>query len=154
MKWIALTILPVKFAGYGVVAGFLMLAAGYDRQHIVEKVLRKGLKTKGRVVELRDDPGGLFGGPRRAGFAPVVEYESVSGNIHKHYSMTFRSPARYEIGQEVDIWYKHYRSRRDAALSDDQVGTWPMQLMKIGGVLLVISVILLLPRVMEMIDTH
>lgn len=73
------------------------------------------------------------------GDAPVVEYTSHNGNVYKYYSMTFRKPGTYAIGDKVDIWYKHYKSRRYAALQDDESERWPVLLIYIGVGLLFIS---------------
>lgn len=149
-----LFILPPKLAGYGLVAGFLMAAYGRDRATVIRRVLKKGFHTTGRVVELRDDPGSLFSQEKRRGKAPVVEYITHSGNVHRHFSTTFQDPPPYTVGQHVEIWYQHFRSRRDAALQDDLPGKGPTKVFLAGCGLLILSFLTLLPRFMDMLSVH
>lgn len=41
------------YAGYGLVTGFLMVAFGFDRLYVIPRVLGKGQKTLGTVIEIR-----------------------------------------------------------------------------------------------------
>lgn len=138
------------FAGIGFVIGFLAIAFGYDRLYIIPRVLRKGLKAKGTVIEMREDPGPLFGNRKSKGVAPVVEFTSLNGNVYKYYSMTYRQNTPYKVGDQVDIWYKHYKSRRDAALMDDEPYKWARTVIVVGISFLVISLLLLLPGIGSM----
>lgn len=126
---ISSTLLPV---------GFLLVAHSYNRKNYIKNIFKNGIKTQGKVVEISRDPGPLFG-KEGEGLAPVVEYTTVSGNVLKHHSQTYQIPAKYEVGQVVDIWYVNYKSNREATLEDDQVGETPKKLFMVGVIFLLIS---------------
>lgn len=136
-----------KLAGISAILGFLAIAHGYNRKNHVKNLLKNGIKTEGKVVEIYPNPGPLFGKGAAIGSAPVVEYTTQSGNILKHTSTTYREPCPYQIGQIVNIWYINYKSRREAALEDDQVGNLPKQLITAGLILMAFS----LPRIISML---
>ena len=77
-----------EISGVSALAGFLLLAHSYNRKHYIKYILKNGTKTEGKVVEVSRDPGSLFG-KEGAGFAPVVQYTTSSGNILKHHSQTY-----------------------------------------------------------------
>jgi hypothetical protein len=104
----------------------------YQKQHEIQIVLSRGIKTTGRVVEIRQDPSGNGGG------APVVEFNYPYGS-YRHYSNTYMLPCAYYVGQETEIWYLFYKSNRRATLSDEQPGTLPITLLKWGIVLCLLS---------------
>ncbi|HMO18422.1 MAG TPA: DUF3592 domain-containing protein [Oligoflexia bacterium] len=119
--------------------GFLMLAHAHNRKTYIQNLLRKGIKTEGRVIEIAADPGPLFSKNEGEGFAPVVEYITVSGNTLTHRSTTYRNPTKYEVGQIVPVYYINYRSRREATLEDDEPGTLPKTLFITGSIFLIIA---------------
>ena len=131
-------LLPPQLSGLAAVGGFLLLAHAHNRKHLVQNLLRRGRKTEGRVVELRENPQGQ-------GFAPVVEYTTESGSVLKHFSTTYRTPSPYSEGQTVPIWYENYKSRREATLEDDEAGTLPKKLAVTGFLLLLLA----LPRILS-----
>lgn len=132
-----------KISGLLFVAGFLLLAHAHNRKTYIARVLKRGLKAEGKVVEIRKDPGRFFGPPPAEGFAPVVEYTTGSGNIVKHFSTTYRNPARYQIGDEVAVWYSEYKTNRESTLQDDEPGDLPRTLFFVGLTLILFA----LPKV-------
>ncbi len=136
-------IIPQKLAGVFAIASFLLLAHAHNRKYHISNLLKRGIKTDGIVLEMRRNPGSLFDKIEGEGFAPVVEYTTQSGNTLKHYSNTFKTNSKYQVGQTVPIWYINYRSIREAALEDDEVGSLPKKLFMLGMTLLIIT----LPRI-------
>lgn len=112
--------------------GTYCLILAYEKQHEIEKILTKGIKTTGKVVEIHQDT------LHNTGEAPVVEYTTAHG-FFRHVSTTYAMPSAYKIGQQVDIWYYHYKSIRLAALADDQPGSLPKTLLKWGIVFCALS---------------
>ena len=129
-----------QIAWFSVVAGCLLLAHSHNRRYYISNLLKRGIKTEGKVVELRKDPGALPDGREGKGYAPVVEYATVSGNVLKHFSSTYRQTSPYKVGQTVPIWYINYKSIREAALADDEPGDLPKKLFIAGLLLLIIGV--------------
>jgi len=127
-----------QIAGISAVVGFLLLAHSHNRKYFIKDILKNGFKTEGTVVEISRNPGPLFG-KEGEGFAPVVQYTNNSGNVLKHHSQTYRTPCKYELGQIIDIWFIHYKSRREAALADDQPGDLPRKLFIAGLLLLLLA---------------
>jgi hypothetical protein len=112
--------------------GTYCLILAYEKQHEIEKVLTRGIKTLGTVTEMRQDPSG------NAGDAPVVDFTTQNGS-YKHFSTTYTYPSLYKIGQQVEVWYYHYKSIRLAALADDKPGSLPKTLLRWGIVLCVLT---------------
>jgi hypothetical protein len=106
--------------------------------------LKSGTKTDGKVVEVNRNPGPLFSKEPGEGFAPVVEYTTISGNTLRHHSTTYRSPSRYEVGQLVQVWYVNYKSNREATLEDDEPGSFPGKLFLAGSIFILIA----LPKIL------
>lgn len=91
--------------------GTYCLILAYEKQHRVERVLSKGQKTIGRVVEIRPNQS-------RDGEMVVVDFQTPNGS-HRHFSTDYIPVSPYKVGQEVEIWYKFYKSNRAAALPDE-----------------------------------
>lgn len=132
------SIIYSKISGISSIVGFLLLAHAHNRKHYIKNIFKNGMKTQGKVIEISRDPGPIFG-KEGEGFAPVVEYTTESGNVLKHHSQTYRVPTKYEVGQTVDIWYVNYKSRREAALADDEPGELPKKLFIAGLILVLIA---------------
>jgi len=143
-------IITPKLAGIFFVGGFLLIAHAHNRKHYIAKILKRGTKTEGKVVEVFRNPGSLFKKEEGEGFAPVVEYTTQSGSTLKHHSTTYRTPAKYEVGQVVPIWYINYKSIREACLEDDEPGDLPGKLFKAGIVLLLIALPAIISGLLKM----
>ena len=122
---------PYVLSGAALIGTYCLILA-YEKQHEIEKVLTKGIKTLGTVTEMRQDPSG------NAGDAPVVDFATQNGS-YKHFSTTYTMPTPYKVGQQVDIWYYHYKSIRLAALADDKTGSLPKTLFRWGIVLCILT---------------
>ena len=77
-----------NIAGICFVVGALLLAHGHNRKTYIKRLLNRGFKTEGKVVEINQKPDSLISNQAGNGFAPVVEYTTVSGNVVKHHSTT------------------------------------------------------------------
>lgn len=140
------TILPAPIAMICATVGFIVAFLSWQ-QHIYYKNVRKiGIETEGTVVEMRPDPGPLFGKAEGTGQAPTVEFTDQRGDVHRYICVCYQDPSPYKVGQKVKVWYHLYRSRREYALEDDQPGTGPMTMLKVGLVLLVLGAPELLKR--------
>lgn len=125
-----------NYGGALLVIGALMTAWSWDQKTLVSRLHKKGIHTRGKVVELRDNPNPSSNAP---GKAPTVEYTTQSGNTIRHISTTYQSPSPYSVGQEVDIWYRNYKSRRDAVLADDRPSPFFDRLFRLGLILALIG---------------
>lgn len=115
---------------FGIAGTFLVILA-YDRKNLVERVKSKGIETEGTVVEMRRNPGSLFGAAAGEGEAPVVDFTTNWGT-HRHYSTNYMPAYPYKVGQKVRLWYSFYKSRRDVALETDVPGIMPAGLFRWG----------------------
>lgn len=122
---------PYILSGMAFIGTYCLILA-YEKQYEIEKILTKGIQTLGTVTELRQDPSGNVGN------APVVDFTAQNGS-YKHVSTTYTYPSPYKIGQQVEIWYYHYKSINLAALADDKPGSLPKTLLRWGIVLCLLS---------------
>lgn len=132
-----------NYAGIMVVAGGLMMAWSWDQKTLTARILRRGIRTRGKVIELQDAPARSV---PLASKAPIVEYTASSGYKVRHVSATYQSPSPYVVGQEVDIWYQHYKSRRESALADDRPNPAIDRIFRLGLLLAGIGMALIAPR--------
>ena len=79
--------------------GILLLSIGLAIGAFDYLFIQNATKTKGTVVR-------LDGGPYRQGYAPVVEYFDDDRKPHLYYHMVFSRPPQYEVGEEVEIFFK------------------------------------------------
>lgn len=114
--------------------GTYLLIIAYDKSKIVERVTSKGIKTEGTVVEIRQDPGPLFGSKEGEGAAPVVDFITNNGS-HRHYSTQYQMPTPYYVGQKVEVRYYFYKSIREVLLPNEDAGTLPKTLFRWGIVM-------------------
>ena len=136
-------LLPYILSGMALIGTYCLILA-YEKQHEIEKVLTKGIKTLGIVTEIRQDPSGI------AGDAPVVDFTTQNG-AYKHFSRTYAMPSAYKVGQQVEIWYYHYKSIRLAALADDKPGSLPKTLFQWGIILCLLSYPVIIRRLITLI---
>ncbi len=133
--------------------GTYLLIIAYDKSKMVERVKSKGIKTVGTVVEIRQNPGELFGSKEGEGQAPVVDFVTNNGS-HRHYSTHYQSPCPYQVGQKVEVWYYFYKSIREVLLADEGAGTWPKTLFRWGIALCLISYPFLIKKLMLLGGTN
>ena len=124
--------------------GTYCLIIAYEKQHEIEKILTKGIKTFGIVTELRQDPSS------QQGVAPVVDFTTQNGT-YRHFSTTYTLSSAYQVGQQVEIWYYHYKSIRLATLADDKTGNLPKVLLYWGVVLCLLTYPEIIRRMMMLL---
>jgi len=61
--------------------GTYLLILSFDRAQLPERVKKRGIKTEGTVIEIRQNPGPLFSKTEGQGEAPVVEFKTSSGSF-------------------------------------------------------------------------
>lgn len=127
--------------------GTYLLIIAYDKSKIVERVMSKGLKAEGTVVEIRQDPGLLFGSGESKGSAPVVDFVFPNGS-HRHYSTHYQTPTPYYVGQKVEVRYYFYKSIREVLLADEDAGTLPKTLFRWGLVMCLLGYPFLLRKLL------
>ncbi len=133
--------LPPYVLSIFALVGTYCLIIAYQKEHEIEYVLKHGIRTTGTVTEIR---------PHRSGDgteAPVVDFKTQNGS-HRHFSSTYTLPCNYQVGQQVEIWYKTNKSNRIVALPDDKPGTLPTILFRWGIVLCLLSYPELIRRLM------
>jgi hypothetical protein len=122
---------PYVLSGLAFIGTYCLILS-YQKKHEKNKILTRGIKTLGTIIEIRPDPSG------KEGEAPVVEYTTQNGS-YRHFSTTYVWPTAYKVGQQVDIWYYHYKSIRSATLADDTSGTLPKVLLRWAIVLCIFT---------------
>jgi hypothetical protein len=91
---------------------FLMLAFGGTLFAIIAwnsyrgtcRILKEGEQTRGIVINNVPKPRrGLE--PRSTALGPVVKFVTMQGREVEWYCQTYTTPARFQVGEVVDIWY-------------------------------------------------
>lgn len=129
-----LSFIPSQIFPIMALIGTYCFILAYEKQHVIERVLKNGIETEGTVIEIRHDPSN----PSGQEVAPVVDFNTPNGS-HRHYSTTYTATNTYHVGQKVRIWYKFYKSKRDVALPDEKPGNLPKTLFRWGIVLCLLS---------------
>lgn len=101
------------------VIGTYCLIIYYDRSKMPDRVRNRGLRAEGTVVEIRQNPGPIFGSQKGEGYAPVVEFNYPNGS-HRHFSTYYQTPCPYEVGQKVQLGYYFYKSIREVLLDGEE----------------------------------
>lgn len=101
MKNLFSILFPAMFSLMGILFLFIAWRSGKD----TVLILKTGIKTQGIVVEnaIRSLKVGERGTPTSR--APVVQFRTQSSDLITYYSNNYTTPALYEVGQTVDIWY-------------------------------------------------
>lgn len=133
--------------------GTYLLIIAYDRSKIVERVTSKGMKTEGTVVEIRQDPGPLFGSGESKGSAPVVDFVFPNGS-HRYYSTHYQTPTPYYVGQKVEVRYYFYKSIREVLLANEGAGTLPKTLFRWGLVMCLLGYPFLIKKMLLLGNFH
>lgn len=109
-----------------------------DRKNLKQRVMNKGLKTRGRVVDWIRKPD-----PALSDWGMVkIEYRNANGFLFEHIVEASQGLIRLQPGDEVDIWYYHYKSIVEATLETEEVNPRYQILMKWGIVIAVLGLIL------------
>ena len=95
-------------------------------------IYQKGIQTQGMVLEnvLRPRRGSE---PQSTAMAPVVLFNTTDGQQYKYYSTTYTTPAMYDPGDIVDIWYLPEDPQK-ATLSGKDAMIFPLVFGIFGGV--------------------
>lgn len=99
--------------------GTYCLILAYDRAKMPERVKKRGQKAEGTVVEIRRNPGPLFGSQEGEGYAPVVDFDYPNGN-YRYHSNYYQSPSPYHVGQKVQVGYYFYKSIREVIIDGEE----------------------------------
>ncbi len=81
------------FATLGTVFGII----AYYNWNADRQIKSNGVETIGTVVS--------FNRNSKGSSAPVITYTTRGGETHTYYSNTYSSPAAYDMGEEVTLWY-------------------------------------------------
>ncbi len=109
--------------------GTYLLIMAYSRQHLPERVKKRGIETEGTITEIRKD--GLKE-------ILVVDFSYPWGSF-KHISTEYVYPCPYKVGQKVKIWYYFNKSNREVIVEDEGVGNLPSKLYRWGIIICIIS---------------
>lgn len=91
----------------------------YNNAKMPERVKKRGQVAEGTVIEIRRNPGPLFGSQEGEGYAPVVDFEYPNGS-HRHFSNYYQTPSTYQVGQKVKVQYYFYKSIREVLLEGEE----------------------------------
>jgi hypothetical protein len=126
--------------------GFILAFLSWRNLVYYQNVRKYGTKTEGIVIQMRPDPGPLFGEAKVGGEAPTVEFTDKQGNKRQYICVCYQDPSPYKVGQKLAIWYYIYRSRQEFALEDDYADRSTATLLKVGLVMMLLGAGVFLKR--------
>lgn len=92
------------FCGMFAFAGSLFGVIAFNSWTATYRIVHQGVQTQGTVIENRHKPvKGLE--TRTTSLAPVVRFLTAGGTPVVYYSQTYTTPASFQVGETVDIWY-------------------------------------------------
>ncbi|MBP6827679.1 MAG: DUF3592 domain-containing protein [Saprospiraceae bacterium] len=92
------------FCGMFALAGTLFAIIAYNSWRSTYRIIRNGVQTQGLVIENRHKPRkGLE--MQTTSLAPVVQFATPDGVIRQYYSQTYTTPAAFQPGETVTLWY-------------------------------------------------
>lgn len=101
------------------IVGTYCIIIYYNNAKMPERVKKRGQTAEGTVIEIRRNPGPLFGSQAGEGYAPVVDFEYPNGS-HRHFSNYYQTPSTYQVGQKVKVQYYFYKSIREVLLEGEE----------------------------------
>jgi Protein of unknown function (DUF3592) len=92
------------FTAVFAMAGTLFLVISYREGFKKYTLFKKGIETDGVVIDTFRKPT-RTGEPRSLATAPLVQFLTDNNQLQLYYSTVFTTPAAYQKGQHVRIWY-------------------------------------------------
>ena len=91
------------FTGFFALIGTGLLLGAYVSWHSTQRIIRTGIETTGVVIDTRyaRDKKGVT----TTALAPVIQFRTATGRPVTYYSSTYTTPARFEVGDTVPLWY-------------------------------------------------
>jgi hypothetical protein len=120
--------------------GTYLLILAYSKQHLPERVKKRGIETEGTIVEIRKEGLEEF---------LVVDFTYTSCS-NSHFSNKYVYPSLYKVGQKVKIWYYFHKSNREVILEDEGIGNLPSKLYRWGFIICIISYPFLLYKLFQL----
>jgi len=109
--------------------GTYLLILAHSKQHLPERVKKRGVETEGTIVEIRKEGLEEF---------LVVDFSYPNGSF-RHISNRYVNPCPYKVGQNVKIWYYFRKSNREVVMEGEGVGNTPSKLYRWGIIICLIS---------------
>jgi len=113
---------------FALIGTYLLILAN-SKQHLPERVKKRGIETEGTIVEIRKEGLEEF---------VVVDFTYPNGSF-RHISNKYVYPCPYKVGQKVRIWYYFNKSNREVILEDEGIGNLPSKLYRWGFIICIIS---------------
>lgn len=129
-----------QIAPFFALIGTYLLILAYSKQHLPERVKKRGVETEGTIVEIRKEGLEEF---------LVVDFTYPNGSF-RHFSNKYAYPCPYQVGQKVRIWYYFNKSNREVILEDEGVGNLPSKLYRWGVIICIISYPFILNKLLQL----
>lgn len=88
-----------------VLGGSLFVTIAVREWFVTWQIIQLGEKTQGTVVENVRRPRKVGDKGTPNSLAPVIQFTTQRGEPQTYYSTLYTSPARYQVGEAVEIWY-------------------------------------------------
>ncbi|WP_338876293.1 DUF3592 domain-containing protein [Spirosoma sp. SC4-14] len=102
------------FFGLFALVGTVFTVAAYISWKSTQRIVQTGIETQGIVIDTyysRDKRGRTT-----TAQAPIVQFRTVDGTPITYYSQTYTTPASFQVGDTVKLWYMPDKPQQDVTL--------------------------------------
>ncbi|QHV93666.1 DUF3592 domain-containing protein [Spirosoma endbachense] len=102
------------FFGLFALIGTVFAIAAYLSWQSTQRIVQTGIETKGLVIDTRYSRDKK--GRTTTAQAPVVQFVTSAGKPITYYSQTYTTPASFNVGDTVTLWYMPDNPQEDITL--------------------------------------
>ncbi|GAB2561438.1 DUF3592 domain-containing protein [Spirosoma aerophilum] len=124
------------FLGVFALVGIGLLGGSYYSWQYTQRIMKAGVEAKGVVIDTRYSRD--KNGRTTSAQAPVVQFVTAEGKPVTYYSQTYTTPASFDVGETVTLWYMPEKPQEDVIL--DGMTTWILPAV-LGGMGVIFSLI-------------
>ena len=101
------------FGVFALVGTGLLIGAYYSYQY-TQRIMKAGVEAQGVVIDTRYSRDKQ--GRTTSAQAPVIQFKTADGTPVTYYSQTYTSPASFDVGETVKLWYMPEKPQEDVIL--------------------------------------
>jgi hypothetical protein len=102
------------FFGLFALIGTVFAIAAYMNWQSTQRIVQTGIETKGFVIDTRYSRDKQ--GRTTTAQAPVVQFVTSAGKLITYYSQTYTTPASFNVGDTLTLWYMPDNPQEDITL--------------------------------------
>jgi hypothetical protein len=123
------------FGLFALIGTGLLIGAYYSWQY-TQRIRETGVETTGVVIDTRYSRDKH--GRTTTAQAPIIRFNIADGTPVTYYSQTYTTPASFDVGETVKLWYMPEKPQEDVIL--EGMTNWILPLV-LGGMGIIFSLI-------------